>query len=221
VVSDGAGSASHGVNGATFICDELVSQVERNLPDSPPSAQWLRDCVSRTRDGLFAEAERLEVQPRQASATLLCAVLSEHWSAFAQVGDGAIVTPEVGTETWAWLFWPQRGEYANSTLFLTDPAALDRLEVDALPHAQHEVAIFTDGLQHLVLNYEEQTVHSPFFERMMVPIRSSGADGEDRKLCFELEKYLGSPLVTSRSDDDLTLVMASRSDAGAHIGTTG
>ena len=35
---------------------------------------------------------------------MLCAILAEDWSAFAQVGDGAIVTPEVGTKTWSWLF---------------------------------------------------------------------------------------------------------------------
>jgi len=70
--------------------------------------------------------------------------------------------------------------------------------------------MFTDGLQHLVLQYSEQTVHSPFFERMLDPIRHSPARGEDRKLSTELETYLGSPAVVSRTDDDLTLVMASR-----------
>jgi hypothetical protein len=133
------------------------------------------------------------------------------------VGDGAIVTPEAGTDSWAWLFWPQRGEYANTTSFLTDPTAMQMLQVDALPHAQYEVAMFTDGLQHLLLRYENQTVHSPFFEQKLRPIRRSTADGEDRKLSTELAKYLNSPTVTSRADDDLTLVMASRLVDGSDI----
>jgi hypothetical protein len=144
-------------------------------------------------------------------------VLAERWSAFAQIGDGTIVTPESGTDAWAWLFWPQRGEYANTTSFLTDPNAMDELQVDTLANAQHEVAIFTDGLQHLVLHYEEQTVHSPFFERMIRPIRASTASGEDHQLSAGLERYLGSTPVTARADDDLTLVMASRIADGTDV----
>jgi Protein phosphatase 2C len=181
-----------------------------NFPAVRPAESWMKDVVLQTRQSLLAEAELLDVEPHDLAATMLCAILAEDWSAFAQVGDGAIVTPEVGTQSWSWLFWPQRGEYANSTVFLTDRIAVDRLEVGVLSTPQQEVALFTDGLQHLVLHYEEQTVHSSFFERMMSPIRSSGQDGEDLKLCSDLERYLGSPVVRSRSDDDLTLVLATK-----------
>jgi hypothetical protein len=220
VVSDGAGSASEGARGAAYVCNELLEQVQGKLPHlaSPPTtADWLQDSVVSVREGLLAEADCLGLPPRELAATLLCAVLAEQWSAFAQVGDGAIVTPEVGTDSWAWLFWPQRGEYANTTSFVTDPTAMQMLQVDTLPHAQHEVAMFTDGLQHLLLHYEQQTVHSPFFERMLRPIRLSTADGEDRELSAELAKYLSSTIVTSRADDDLTLVMASRLADGSGV----
>jgi hypothetical protein len=220
VVSDGAGSASEGARGAAYVCDELLEQVQETLPHfarPPTTADWLKDSVASTREGLLAEADRLGLPPRKLAATLLCAVLAEQWSAFAQVGDGAIVTPEVGTDSWAWLFWPQRGEYANTTLFLTDPTAMQMLQVDTLPHAQYEVAIFTDGLRHLLLDYAQQTVNSPFFERMLRPIRLSTSDGEDRELSTELAKYLRSPTVTSHADDDLTLVMASRLADGSGV----
>ena len=213
VVSDGAGSASEGARGAAYVCNALVEQVHGRLAHlelSATTGDWLKDSVAAARENLLTEADRLGLPPRELAATLLCAVLAEQWSAFAQVGDGAIVTPETGTDSWAWLFWPQRGEYANTTAFLTDPTAMQTLEVDALPHAQYEVAMFTDGLQHLLLHYKQQTVYSPFFERMLRPIRVSTADGEDRQLSDELAKYLHSPTVMSRADDDLTLVMASR-----------
>lgn len=221
VVSDGAGSASEGGRGAALICNELLEQIQEKLPDlvrPPETADWLKDSIASAREVLLAEADRLGLPPRELAATLLCAVLAEQWSAFAQVGDGAIVTPESGTDSWAWLFWPQRGEYANTTSFLTDPTAMQMLQVDTLPHAQHEVAMFTDGLQHLLLHYEQQTVHSPFFERMLHPIRLSTSHGEDRSLSDELAKYLRSPTVTSRADDDLTLVMASRLADGSGNG---
>jgi hypothetical protein len=222
VVSDGAGSASEGGRGAEFVCDELLARVRRRLPEitAGGDAAWLRDCVAEVRVNLLAEAERLGHPARQLASTLLCAVLAPQWSAFAQIGDGAIVTPEHGTGEWLWLFWPQRGEYANTTSFVTDPTALQQLEVDVLPHGQDEVAIFTDGLQHLVLNYSEQAVHGPFFERMLGPVRRSPAHGEDHALSDGLETYLGSPAVVSRTDDDLTLVMASRATEPADVVTT-
>jgi len=220
VVSDGAGSASEGARGAAYVCNELVAQVQEQLPHltgAPTTTDWLRDSVARARNGLLAEADSLGLPPRELAATLLCAVLAEQWSVFAQVGDGAIVTSETGTDSWAWLFWPQRGEYANTPSFLTDPTAMQMLEVETLPHAQYEVAMFTDGLQHLLLHYEQQTVHSPFFERMLRPIRMSTSEGKDRELSAELAKYLRSTTVTSRADDDLTLVMASRLADGSGV----
>jgi hypothetical protein len=215
VISDGAGSASESERGSAFICAALPEEVQRSLSDVTPAPDWLRKCVSRTRDGLVVEADHLGIPTRQLAATMLCAVLAEEWSAFAQIGDGAIVTPEIGTRSWAWLFWPQRGEYANTTSFLTDPTALETVQIDVIPHPQDEVALFTDGLQHLVLNYEEQSVHSPFFESMMAPIRRSRANGDDQQLSAALKRYLRSDVVISRADDDLTLVLASRTRDGS------
>ncbi|MGY1777089.1 PP2C family serine/threonine-protein phosphatase [Geodermatophilus sp. SYSU D00804] len=215
-VSDGAGSAARGGDGSTFICDDLVRRLEAT---STPQAEvdcleWLRDCIAQTRGALIAHAEEQELLPREFAATLLCAVLAPQWSVFAQVGDGAIVVSEQGTDEWAWMFWPERGEYANSTTFLTDASALASLQVDAMGEGLDEVAAFTDGLQHLVLHYADQAVHSPFFERMFGPVRTSEVSGEDRALSKGLDEYLRSPTVAARADDDLTLVMASRRDVG-------
>ncbi|WP_238015166.1 PP2C family serine/threonine-protein phosphatase [Dactylosporangium sp. AC04546] len=221
IVSDGAGSAVEGERGAELICTELLDEIRRRLADVVPAGtDWLRACVAVVRRRLLAEAERLGLPPRQLAATLLCAVLAPDWSTFAQIGDGAIVTPELGTGAWAWMFWPQRGEYANTTSFLTDPTALERLEADSLPHGQDEVALFTDGLQHLVLDYGAQRVHDPFFDRILGPVRRSSAQGEDHTLSTGLEAYLGSPPVVSRTDDDLTLVLASRVTEPADLATT-
>lgn len=209
-VSDGAGSAPEGAAGAAHICATLSALLAKGFKQAPVGEAWLREHVEQVRASLLDEALSLDLPPRQFAATLLFAVLGPDWSAFAQVGDGAIVTSEPGTGEWSWLFWPQRGEYANTTTFLTDASAMDNLEVAFLEHGQQELAVFTDGLQHLVLDYKAQTVHSPFFERMIQPVRSSAVDGEDVELSRGLATYLRSETVTSRADDDLTLVLASR-----------
>lgn len=210
VVSDGAGSASHGGDGSTLICRELVDRLSHAVPaDASAGEAWMREAVIATRLAVLEYAAARDLAARDLAATVLCAVLAPTWSAYAQVGDGAIVTPD-GTGEWSWLFWPQRGEYANSTTFLTDQAALESLQVDAMTGRQLEVALFTDGLQHLLLNYEHQQVHSPFFERMLVPVRASGVDGQDLVLSAGLVEYLGSAPVVERADDDLTLLLASQ-----------
>jgi hypothetical protein len=212
VVSDGAGSAPRGGDGSAFICADLVARLKATLLAEPDieGDRWLRDCIGETRSALMAKAAAEEESPRQFAATVLVVVLAAEWSAFAQLGDGAIVVSERGTHEWNWLFWPQRGEYANSTCFLTDGAAAESLQVEFMAEALEEAALFTDGLQHLVLHYAEQAVHSAFFEQMFGAVRGSGASGEDVDLSSQLAGYLRSSTITARADDDLTLAMVTR-----------
>src|SRR5947207_12025637 len=51
--------------------------------------------------------------------------------------DGVIVVSQDGGE-WGWVFWPQRGEYANTTRFLTDEDAVARLEVEPFARPRSE-----------------------------------------------------------------------------------
>jgi hypothetical protein len=75
--------------------------------------------------------------------------------------------------------------------------------------AVSEIAVFTDGIEPLVLHYATKTVFSPFFENMFPAIRNSQAQGEDQALSDALASYLGSDAINSRTDDDKTLVLAS------------
>ena len=71
-----------------------------------------------------------------------------------------------------------------------------------------EVSVFTDGLQDLLLSYQSNQVHQPFFRKIFLPIRdkSVAQDG----LNDELERYLASELITSRTGDDKSFILASR-----------
>src|SRR6516225_2777134 len=44
-------------------------------------------------------------------------------------GDGVIVVKDQ-TSQWSWVFWPDRGEFANTTFFVTDAAADDHLRFE-------------------------------------------------------------------------------------------
>lgn len=212
VVADGAGSATRSADGSRFVCDELAAALAATAwsTDGEENTRMLTMEVTRVRDLLVERAEAEGLPARQFACTLLCAVLTPERGIFAQLGDGVIVTPGSPSTDWMWVFWPQRGEYANSTSFLTDDSAMQRLTIDVTERAVGEIAMLTDGLQHLVLHYKSETVHSPFFERMMAPVRASGSSGVDDQLGAALTSYLTSDTVTARADDDLTLLLATR-----------
>lgn len=212
-VSDGAGTACAGEVGARTAVSAICEQAEawfaagRTLValDRTAFSDWL----CGVREQIAARAEASESDMRDFACTLLVAIIAEEHAAFAQLGDGAMValTPE---REWSWIFWPQHGPYTNTTHFVTDDEACDRFEFDAGRRRVDEIAVFSDGLEQLVLDLKTRTAHDPFFNRMFPPLRCSTSTSTDHALSEHLAGYLSSPAVRERSNDDVTLVLASR-----------
>ncbi len=207
--ADGAGTASHADHGARLACRGIIRLVLDDLRDGLPVAEIERDTAlswhERLRQELRKEAELRQLDVHQLACTLLLAVVGEKTAAFSQVGDGAIVVAD--GDAYHTVFWPQNGEYANTTNFLTDEAFADNLAFDRRPGSVEELALFTDGLQMLALNFADRSVHRPFFQPMFRKLRAAAA-GEG--LARALRAFLRSPAVNQRSDDDKTLVLATR-----------
>jgi hypothetical protein len=214
VVSDGAGSAPHSDVGSRVTADAFATLCEAHLRESPTPAAWTRvdaeAIVAGIQRSLDDAAAELEVERRQLAATLVGAVVTADGAAFLQIGDGAMVTPSEDDDGWMWIHWPQQGEFANTTFFVTQDADVHQLQFDTTVRRIDSIALFTDGLQSLVLVYADQTVHGSFFDRMVVPVRQSIVDGIDARLSEQLGAYLCSNAVASRSYDDITLVVAAR-----------
>ena len=68
------------------------------------------------------------------------------------------------------------------------------------------MALFTDGLQTLALDYT-RAAHSPFFAPMFAALSSETEPGG---LLGPLSAFLESPAVNERTDDDKTLILATR-----------
>jgi len=213
VVSDGAGSADKSEIGSALACCSIIEQAQgffeagrtvRNFTKEDAD-KWVR--VVRGRIGKQAEDDNGMM--RDYACTLLVAIVSEDASAFFQLGDGAIVVSAANND-WCCVFWPQRGEYANTTYFVTEAGALDHLEFSSHRQSIQDLAVFTDGIEALVLDYANKSAYAPFFERMIVPVRASTACEQDPQLSQALNTYLASPLITARTDDDKTLVLATR-----------
>lgn len=212
-VSDGAGSASFSDIGADVACREFASNLELYLADGNRveslDAVHVRKWFDNVVEALNVRATADGAALRDYACTLLVAVLSRTHAAFAQVGDGAIVVREA-LEEWCYIFWPQHGEYINTTNFITDTSSLEKFEFTLTARAIHELALFTDGIEPLVLQYATNAVHSSFFNTMLPPVRALAQPGFDTVLSEQLSTYLSSPVICSRTDDDKTLLLASR-----------
>ncbi len=165
---------------------------------------WLAQIQSKL-SGIAAEAE---TSVKEFACTLLIAIVGTESAAFIQVGDGAMVVREEGDDGWSYVFWPQHGEYINSTNFVTSPDAAAAMEFACVNRKVVSISSFSDGIESLVLNYATKTVHDPFFNAMIGPVREVATEGLDHGLSESLARYLGSDRICERTDDDKSLVIA-------------
>jgi hypothetical protein len=209
-VADGAGSATLSELGARTAVEAVVRAVRARFEAGRRDfAAALREAAVEAREGVLAAAADVGAEVRELASTLLAVVASPAGGAALQIGDGVIVVSDGGAE-WSWVFWPQRGEYANTTCFLTDEDALSRLQVEPLAGLVTDVALTTDGLEPLALHYASQTVHEPFFHGLFAPLIRSPAAGELSALSAALEAFLSSERVAERTTDDVAIVLATR-----------
>jgi Protein phosphatase 2C len=213
-ISDGAGSAAHSDVGSSIAVTAFISDVELFIAqggqvsgiDAGRASRWVR----RAAESASAAAEANEHEVHDYCCTLLAAVVGAEHAAFIQVGDGAIVVSHGDDDGWSYVFWPQHGEFANTTNFIQSPDIDSVLAFELAPRRIDELAIFSDGIENLVLDKASRSVHQSFFQEMIQPVRKTEVTGLDGELSQGLRRYLASPLICERTDDDKTLVLASR-----------
>ncbi|KML60468.1 serine/threonine protein phosphatase [Burkholderia cepacia] len=209
LASDGAGSAQFGEVGSEIACERggriLLEAVEK-LGEASLTEAAAVALLDSVRSEIGNAADERNATVRDLACTLLGAVIGPTRALYFQVGDGAIVARN--GDALAPVFWPESGEYANMTYFITDANASDHLRA-AVRHSTDEVALFSDGLQRLALVFATETAHGPFFEPMFQALRPSTDDQVD-PLCSALKRFLSSDAINDRTDDDKTLILATR-----------
>lgn len=211
--ADGAGSAPLGQLGAEVSCNKFIQMVSEalqnglRLPDVNRSTfvTWF----GAIHDALVNKATEREMSVRDLACTFLAAIIGPRDAAFAQLGDGGIV---IGRENvYDVVFWPDHGEYLNTTFFLTDPAFESHLMFTTRGFVD-DIAMLSDGLQMLALNFVARQPHVPFFVPFFKALREAPREDE---LVAPLRSFLGSGVVNERTDDDKTLILATRVQNGA------
>lgn len=217
VVSDGAGSASRAEIGAALACQLFISEMRAFFESDNIASDITRDFVQgwitsfQSEVVLRSEAEGLK--PRDFACTLVAVVISSDTAAFLQVGDGAIVVRWNDGSTksgYGCVFWDDEGEYVNQTTFLTEMMAIETFKFTTVSHRIDEVALFSDGLQRLALHFQSRTAHAPFFQSMFAPLYTVDCNGIVTSLSASLTAFLDSPAVNERTDDDKSLILATR-----------
>lgn len=206
-VSDGAGSASHGGVGAELAIQAAIDFISKEcqLGGVVLNRELAVRCVLAIRVQLNQRVELERLKIRDFACTMLGVFSSPSGTLVLQIGDGAVVLDVgCGLET---AIVPMSGEYANMTHFVTDEEAEVVLETKSYRSQIRRVAVFSDGLQRLVLDMTTNQPYIPFFDKFFQTMVEIDVDREG-ELHGALVKFLGSAAVNARSDDDKTLALA-------------
>jgi len=212
VVSDGAGSATFSSIGSRLVVEwfarSVVSHLRKNSPSEEITKELVRRWIDDIRDRIFHAAKMRATTPRELAATLVGAIIYPNHAIICHIGDGACVLRRRGATLWEVPSWPAHGEYASSTYFVTDDPEpnLDFVSIEA---EFCDLAIFSDGIERLALDFLNKNASERFFAPMIAPLANLDP-GRDRVLSGGLRKYLDSPRVIERTDDDKSLVLAHR-----------
>ncbi len=131
-VADGAGTVECSDAGASL----AVSRFLRDFAEPEPTSikrEFVVEWIGSVQSEIAVLAAQEGRESRDYACTILGAVITNSCAVYVQIGDGAII---VGTEEpgeYTWIFWPQHGEYANVTNFLTQELAAETLEFEVVP----------------------------------------------------------------------------------------
>jgi len=222
-VCDGAGSAPNGGVGSKVAAMAFCAEADRlanapaslipagggSLPDSPAEIgrAWATWVLDRIREEVLAVSAQEEKPFFTYACTLVGAVTGPEGTHFVQVGDGAAAY-KLNDERHTAIV-PEESEFLNTTFFVTDEEAQSHLQYRFVEGPIEELALFTDGISGLVLHPGTHEPHDPFFETVFRNVRAP--EGQDAAASAWLTNMLQSDFVTSRTDDDTSIVVARRS----------
>jgi len=208
IVSDGAGSARFGGEGAAMLCERVTGALAEALGAKRPKASraLLLRCCRAVCAGIEAARTGAEGALSAYHATLVGAVvLPGAGGLFFHIGDGAALAFASDEGRWT-MSAPRNGEYAHETYFFTQEDWRRQLRFQLIEPGFDTIFVMSDGVTDVGLKKVGARFEPflPFFE----PIgRFLG--GAERTVGEQaLSATLDSDAVRERTDDDKTLVWA-------------
>jgi hypothetical protein len=211
-VADGAGSALLAEVGATLAVNAAINSARERFSESSNVGalrhlNWealLNHTLFAARAALEREAEVRSVPLRDFACTLAVVVAGKDFVAAMQVGDGAVVVAEPDGVLLS-ILRPFQGECLNETIFLTSPESVETSQPVVWHGRLAHLAVLSDGLQMTALRMPSADPHPGFFAPLFQFLcrESDGVHAQEA-----LASFLVSPRVRDRTDDDVTLLLA-------------
>ena len=212
IASDGAGSAIKSEIGSKLSVESFIqnfSSIINQEGFQGFAKDDILDWITSIREQISILAEKESLSIRDFACTLVACIIGAEEAIFFQIGDGAIVVAETESQDYGYVFWPQHGEFANQTNFITQDNFKEALQFEVINKRFVQVALFTDGIERLVLDFQTQAVHSPAFNSIFHWL-SNIDDNDVSAHCSVISSYLNSDFINNRTDDDKSLIMAVR-----------
>ena len=214
VASDGAGSAACADEGARASCAAFL-EFSRLALGWVCRAEYLTDgfgqeALADLQVNIVALAKGLNEPASAFACTLLGAIVTQDSAIFVQLGDGAIVFRVAQDGPWRLAVQMQRGEFVNETVFVTRYDAARYVQLVRVNEPIYEFALMTDGVELLAIKQPGAQPHAAFFEHVIAGLRKSSEPGEACTHGRWIQAFLESDAVNQRTDDDKTLILATR-----------
>ena len=219
-VADGAGSAERSEEGSQLAVATALDSIESELRPQRgkrPRRRGTRNLKKFLNAAFDGAAKAIEEKAnedgadvRQSATTLLIAVAVDDVVAVGQTGDGAIVA-RTGDQEYRTLIVPQRGQYRNETTFITEPGSAPQIMAQSKT-AVDRLALFTDGLEGLVIVQADGSPHAPFFNGLFGWVERQ--HGDHKAIEDGLTRLLNAPKTRSKTHDDLSIAVACRAAQG-------
>ena len=218
IVLDGRGRRRHGRArgvGATLACDTFGRLVEAYIGKGGRVEQIERQLVERWITGLVY---RIELDAKRAGASARRTYPAPCWQPWSETGARcscrSVTAPSLSRtgRLEARLLAAARRIRQHHQLRHLGAHRARRWSSRRLDEAGQEVALFTDGIENLVLQKAKKAVHAPFFDSMFPPVRKSTGVGRRCGLSRALDELSVEPAVNEphrrRQDTDPGLAAA-------------
>jgi hypothetical protein len=211
-VADGAGSAPLAEVGATVAattavesaCEKVRALSSPSQLDDPGWERLLTETLSEAKTAVESAAAARSVASSDLASTLIVVVAGADFVAAVQIGDGAVISAKADGVL-VCVTSPPPGEYLNETTFLTASEALPTARAVVWRGHLSHLAVISDGLQMAALRMPAAQPHPGFFEPLF---RFLGEQSDGDAAQAMLTSFLASARLRERTEDDVTLVLA-------------
>ena len=201
-LADGAGSCKHSHIGAEvvtkLVCRILKKKFERLFSQDELIAK--NDIHSELEKELAKRANLLTIHEEELASTLLFVAVKYNRYIAGHIGDGAIgILTEKGLDV---LSHPERGEFANTTYFVTDPWALDHFRMyRGHLMGTYGFILMSDGACSSLYEYEKKVLNIES-EKMLNWLKDNDEAVVRKALRRNIEEVL-----TRKTDDDCSICL--------------